>query len=204
MSSDSSAVAAGKDWRTALPTLSGRAVRLREPATGDVPALVDLLSLGDATRFGLDEPTSDQAIRAFVERLAVERAAGRSFAYLLTIDASASPVGLFLVRALDPAFEGAEWECTIAPSARGTGTFLDAARLVASFVFDSVGAYRLEARVLLQNGRGNAALRKLGAVQEGVLRHSLRRDGRYFDQVLWSILRDDWSDRRVPAAARVH
>ena len=42
--------------------------------------------------------------------------------------------------------------------------------------------------MLLQNGRANGALRKLGAVQEGVLRRSVRRDGEYFDQVLWSML----------------
>ena len=36
---------------------------------------------------------------------------------------------LFRSRSLDPAFEAAEWECTIAPSSRGTGVFIDAARL---------------------------------------------------------------------------
>ena len=38
---------------------------------------------------------------------------------------------------------------------------------------------RLEARAVVQNGRGNGALRKLGAVQEGVLRGSLLKDGKY-------------------------
>ena len=84
-------------------------------------------------------------------------------------------VGLIQVRQLDPSFEAAEWECTLAPSVRGTGVFLEAARLVGSFAFGTVGARRLEARVLLQNGRANGALRKLGAVQEGVLRRSVRR-----------------------------
>jgi ribosomal-protein-serine acetyltransferase len=42
------------------------------------------------------------------------------------------------------------------------------------------------------NGRGNGALRKIGAVQEGVLRRSFLRDGQYHDQVLWSILAEEW------------
>ena len=46
----------------------------------------------------------------------------------------------------------------------------------------------------LQNGRANGALRKLGAVQEGVLRQSVRRGGEYVDQVLWSMLKEDWGD----------
>ena len=108
------------------------------------------------------------------------------------------------VRQLDPGFEAAEWECTVAPASRGTGVFLDAARLVGSFTFGAIGTHRLEARVLLQNGRANGALRKLGAVQEGVLRRSIRRGSDYFDQVLWSLLKEDWGDHWVSTAPRVH
>ena len=113
-------------------------------------------------------------------------------------------VGLVQVRQLDPSFEAAEWECTMAPSSRGSGIFLEAARLVGSFAFGTIGAHRLEARVLLQNGRANGALRKLGAVQEGILRRSVRRAGEYFDQVLWSLLKEDWGDHWVSTAPRVH
>jgi ribosomal-protein-alanine N-acetyltransferase len=67
-----------------------------------------------------------------------------------------------------------------------------------------VGAHRLEARVPLQNGRGNGALRKLGAVQEGILRQSVRRGDEYVDQVLWSILKEDWGEHWVSTAPRVH
>ena len=91
----------------------------------------------------------------------------------------------------------------LVPSARGTGVFVEAARLVGSFVFGSLGTHRLEARVLLQNGRANGALRKLGAVQEGVLRRSVRRAGEYHDQVLWSLLKEDWA-HKTPSTARVH
>ena len=108
------------------------------------------------------------------------------------------------MRQLDPSFEAAEWECTIAPSSRGSGMFLEAARLVGSFAFGTLGTHRLEARVLLQNGRANGALRKLGAVQEGVLRRSVRRGGEYCDQVLWSLLKEDWGEHWVSTAPRVH
>jgi hypothetical protein len=32
----------------------------------------------------------------------------------------------------------------------------------------------------------------------------MRHDGRYFDQVLWSILREDWGDHWVSTTPRVH
>ena len=35
------------------------------------------------------------------------------------------------------------------------------------FAFETVGVHRLEARSAVANGRGNGALRKMGAVQEG-------------------------------------
>ncbi len=191
-------------WRTELPALAGRAVTLREPAFQDLGALVELLSFGDATRFGVDEPISDLGVQDLIDRAPRERAAGLAVTLAITLTASHTLVGLVQVRQIDPSFEAAEWECTIAPSARGTGIFLEAARLAGSFAFGTIGAHRLEARVLLQNGRANGALRKLGAVQEGVLRRSVRRSGEYFDQVLWSLLKEDWGEHWVSTASRVH
>jgi len=170
----------------------------------DLGPLVDLLSLGDASRFGLDEDVSEVSVLALLDRVVRERASGLAFAYVITLSGARTVVGLIHVRQLDPSFEAAEWDWTIAPSARGRGIFIEAARLVGSFAFGPIGARRLEARVLLQNGRASGALRKLGAVQEGVLRRSVRRDGEYFDQVLWSILKEDWGEHWVPTAPRVH
>ncbi len=202
MSGDSAANVAA--WRAELPTLVGRTVLLREPVASDLGALVDLLSLRDATPFGLDEPVSDVTVQDLIERAARERASGLSFTYVIALASARTVVGLVHVRQLDPMFEAAEWECTIAPSARGSGIFLETARLVGSFTFGSIGTHRLEARVLLRNGRANGALRKLGAVQEGVLRRAVRRHGEYLDQVLWSLLKEDWGNHWVSTAPRVH
>jgi RimJ/RimL family protein N-acetyltransferase len=192
------------DWRTELPPLSGTLVALREPVASDRAALVDLLSLADATRFRLQGPLTESAVQHLIERAIGDRRAGSGFTYAIGIGTAGPAVGLLQVRQLDPLFDAAEWECTLAPSARGTGAFLEAARLAGSFAFASVGAHRLEARVPLQHGRANSALRKLGAVQEAILRRSLQRDGEYLDQILWSILKEDWGELSVPAAARVH
>ena len=59
----------------------------------------------------------------------------------------------------------------------GTGMFAEGARLVLDFAFDVIGVHRLEARAAVANGRGNGALRKIGAVQEGLLRRSFLRNG---------------------------
>jgi RimJ/RimL family protein N-acetyltransferase len=56
----------------------------------------------------------------------------------------------------------------------------------------------------VSNGRGNGALRKLGAVEEGILRRSFLRHGRYHDQVLWAILADEWREQRRCRLPRFH
>ena len=195
---------AAPNWRTELPNLTARLVTLREPMPQDLGGLVDLLSGADATRFGIEDSNTEVGVQRLIERAVRERTTGQSFTYAITSGSTRSPIGLIQVRRLDPAFEVGEWECTLAPAARGTGVFVEAVRLMGSFAFDSVGARRLETRVLLENGRGNTALRKLGAVQEGILRRSIRHDGEYVDQVLWSLLKEDWGEHWISTAPRVH
>ncbi len=192
------------EWRKELPVLSGPTVTLREPAIQDLGPLLDLLSTTDATPFGLLEAVGPVSVGDFIERARVDRAKGLAFTYLVTLTAERRIVGAVQVRALDPVFETAEWEGTLIPSLRGTGLFIEAARLTVSFTFGTLGSHRIEARVPVQSGRAHGALRKLGAAQEGLLRRSLRRNGRYLDQVLWSLLKEDWTSQVLSSAPRVH
>jgi ribosomal-protein-alanine N-acetyltransferase len=113
-------------------------------------------------------------------------------------------IGIFQVRQLEPGFGTAEWGFALGSEFWGTGVFVDAAKLVVDFTFQVVGTHRLEARAAVQNGRGNGALRKIGAMQEGVLRKSFLRDGEYLDQTLWTILESDWRASRVVWSGKVH
>jgi RimJ/RimL family protein N-acetyltransferase len=192
------------DWRSELPILTARLVTLREPTAADLRPLIDVRSIADSSSFAIDEPSPELAMQQLIDRAGRDRAAGTAFTYAITISSTRAVVGLVQARQIDLSWESAEWECTLAPSWRGTGAFLETARLVGSFAFGSVGVHRLEARVLLQNGRANGALRKLGAVQEGVLRESVRRGSSYLDQVLWSVLKEDWGEHWVSTAPRVH
>jgi RimJ/RimL family protein N-acetyltransferase len=80
--------------------------------------------------------------------------------------------------------------------------FLDGAELALDFAFESLGVTRLEARAAVANGRGNGALRKIGAVQEAVLRQSFLCQGNYIDQVLWSIVESDWRQAKTVWGSR--
>ena len=80
----------------------------------------------------------------------------------------------------------------IAPEFWGSGLFSKGAAAVLGFAFEVVGVRRLEARAAVQNMRGNNALRKIGAMQEGILRKSFLRGGKLIDQALWAIVDEDW------------
>ncbi len=116
-------------------------------------------------------------------------------------------IGIFQVRALDTGFTTAEWGFAMGLQFWGTGIFLAAARHIVDFAVDVIGVHRLEARAAAANGRGNGALRKIGAVQEGILRRAFMRDGVHYDQVLWAIVADDWRLQRLsqePTTATVN
>jgi RimJ/RimL family protein N-acetyltransferase len=192
------------DWRRALPVLTGSHVTLRDLRLSDAPALLAMLSTEEVARFISPPPTTVEGFERFIAWTHCQRAAGTYICFAVVPHGLETPVGLFQVRQLEPGFAVAEWGFAIGSAYWGTGLFPEAARLVVDFVFDVVGAYRLEARAVVQNGRGNGALRKIGAVQEGVLRQSFLRNGEYFDQILWTILDEDWRRSRGLQSGKIH
>jgi ribosomal-protein-alanine N-acetyltransferase len=180
------------DWRFELPQLVGNLVMLRELQIDDAPALFAALKSDQVTRFLTPPPSTVEGFAHFITWARRQREAGQFVCFAIVPHGSDTPVGLFQVRSLEPAFGTAEWGFALASEFWGKGIFLDGAQLVINFAFDVLGTFRLEARAAVKNGRGNGALRKLGAVQEGMLRRSFMRNGEYLDQVLWTILRDEW------------
>jgi RimJ/RimL family protein N-acetyltransferase len=115
-----------------------------------------------------------------------------------------TPVGIFQVRQLDPGFTLGEWGAALGSAFWGTGIFEASAKLLMEFLFEEIGVHRLEARAAVQNGRANGAARKIGAVPEGVARQGLNCRGQYHDQLMWSILADDWRQAKVEQQPIVH
>jgi RimJ/RimL family protein N-acetyltransferase len=180
------------DWRTGLPVLTGSRVTLREMRVSDAPSLFAMLTTEEVARFISPPPTTVEGFERFIMWANRERAAGTYACFAIVPHGMDTAVGIFQVRQIEPAWGTAEWGFAIGSPFWGTGAFADGAKLVLDFAFETIGVHRLEARAAVQNVRGNAALRKLGAVQEGVLRRSFLRNGQYLDQALWAILDEDW------------
>ena len=192
------------DWKQALPVLTGSMVTLRELRLSDAPSLLAMLSTEEVARFISPPPSTVAGFERFIAWTHRERGAGNYACFAVVPHGMDTAIGIFQVRQLEPGFGTAEWGFAIGSAYWGTGVFMDAARLVIDFAFDVIGTHRLEARAAILNGRGNGALRKIGAMQEGILRRSFLRHGEYLDQALWTILDEDWKAQRVVWGTRVH
>jgi RimJ/RimL family protein N-acetyltransferase len=196
------------DWRHQLPVLHGRRVTLRELRATDAAPLFALLSTEEVARFISPPPTTVDGFARFIAWTLRQRANGTYACFAVTLAGHDTAIGIFQVRETEPGFATAEWGFALGSAFWGTGAFQEGAELVLRFAFDTVGVHRLEARAALKNGRGNGALRKVGAVQEGVLRRSFLRNGEYLDQALYAIVDDDWRESArggsMPAAVVVH
>ena len=180
------------DWRQQLPTLGTGQVVLRELRTSDAASLLAMLTTEEVTRFISPPPTTVEGFERFIAWTHRQRTVGAYACFAVTLRGFDTAIGIFQVRALESSFETAEWGFAIGSPFWGTGVFQDGAELVLEFAFETLGVHRLEARCAVQNGRGNGALLKVGATQEGTLRKSFLKGGRYLDQALYAILDDEW------------
>jgi RimJ/RimL family protein N-acetyltransferase len=76
--------------------------------------------------------------------------------------------------------------------------------LLLGHAFDTLGLNRVALRCDARNLRSAAAIRRLGAVPEGVLRsHRVAADGTVGDTAYFSIVRAEWPDVRAGLEARL-
>jgi RimJ/RimL family protein N-acetyltransferase len=114
-------------------------------------------------------------------------------------------VGLTSYMSIEPAQHvveiGGTW---YAPDVRGTAVNPAAKRLMMGHAFDEAGARRVVFRVDALNLRSRAAVLKLSAVQEGVLRQDrVTWTGRIRDTVIFSVLATEWPNVRDRLDARL-
>ena len=153
------------NWRLGLPTLSAQWVTLRELRESDAPALFAMLTTAEVAEFGSPLPRTLEGFSGFTRKVHDERLAGNSFCFAVVPDGYEDAMGFFQVAQLEPGFGSAQWGFALSPC-WGTAVFQGAARAVAEFAFGVVGVHHLEARSIAANRRGNAALRKMGSMEE--------------------------------------
>ncbi|MFF5789215.1 GNAT family N-acetyltransferase [Streptomyces sp. NPDC012693] len=96
----------------------------------------------------------------------------------------------------------------LAASAQGTGVNAEAKYLLFRHAFETWDVARTDLRTDARNARSRAAITSVGASFEGVLRKSARswapgEDGRLRDSAVFSIIAEEWPDRRTALERRL-
>lgn len=135
-------------------------------------------------------------------KLQADQARGDTVAY--AVIAGGEVVGITTFYGIDRANHVLEVGGTYyRPGARGGAVNPAAKRLMMGEAFDS-GVRRVVYRVDALNARSRAAVTKLGAVQEGILRQDrFTWTGRIRDTVIFSVLADEWPAVRERLDARL-
>ena len=85
-----------------------------------------------------------------------------------------------------------------ASAGHGQGLGTDAIRAAVDFGFGGTDTERIWMYTFAGNTRSQAAFRKAGFQQDGVIRHIGRLNGKWIDGVMMSILREEWEAQDRP------
>ncbi len=186
-------------------TLEGRHVRL-EPLTPEhVPGLAEVGLDPELWRWTLALLETPDDVRRYVETALREQAEGRSLPFATVDAATGRAVGCTRFCSVDRENRRVEigWTWVARPWQR-TPANTEAKYLMLRHAFETLGCVRVELKTDALNARSRAAILRLGAREEGVLRrHMLARGGRSRDTVYFSILDDEWPGVRDGLEARL-
>ncbi len=137
---------------------------------------------------------SQETAPAWVRQMQAMQAADQGVTYVIRRRTDGAVVGsssLFHVDAANRRLEiGHTW---YSASARRTGVNTEAKLVLLSHSFDQLGCVAVEFRTHFFNRVSRAAIERLGAKQDGVLRsHQVLADGSRRDTVVYSILDIEW------------
>ncbi|HTR28788.1 MAG TPA: GNAT family protein [Puia sp.] len=147
--------------------------------------------------FLIDETFDRQFDKYFGEALAIAAKGDQAFAILTT--AGDRVIGMTRAYDLDRRVKkitiGFTWYI---PEVWGKVHNKECKLLLMTYMFERLALERVDFKVAGQNIRSQKAVEKIGGVREGVLRrYTLRNDGVYADTVFFSILGEEWPEKKA-------
>lgn len=191
---------------TAEPVvLAGRHVRL-EPLTADHVEPLAEVGLDPALwRWTTTQIESVDDMRRYVATALAEQAAGRSLPFATVALPTGTVIGSTRFGNIEPAHRRAEIGWTwITPAHQRTAANTEAKLLMLTHAFETWDCVRVELKTDVLNERSRAAIQRLGAREEGILRQHMVVPGpRLRDTVYYSIVAAEWPDVRARLRARL-
>ncbi|HEX8554433.1 MAG TPA: GNAT family protein [Sphingomonas sp.] len=183
-------------WRE-TPRLVGRHTTLRPFRDDDVEALVTAAADGDLTALFFTPVSALRDPQSYIETLRRAREAGRELQLVVELP-DGRIVGLTRLLRMNEAQRRVEIGGTwYARSVQRTGLNTEAKLMLLTHAFDVLGCNVVELRTDWFNRPSRAAIERLGAKQDGVLRAHAVLDGRVRDIVCYSITAAEWPGVRM-------
>lgn len=189
--------------RPVLPVvLENAVVRLEPLAEAHRPAL---MALGEDERVWGVVQLPKGGLGAYLDIAYAAAEPNVHVPFVVVEKAGGQVVGMSRMFDIRPEHGGLEIGYTwYAPTMHGTKINPACKRLLLGYAFDTLGFERVQLKTDVRNAQSQAAMTKLGAKREGVLRHQLRLpDGRWRDTVFFSILSAEWPAVRERLDARL-
>lgn len=195
--------------RLAPVTLAGEHVRLEPLAPAHADALWAVAQDPELWTLSTTVVRSRGDFDRYLAAAHAEQDAGRALAFATCSRSTGRPVGSTRLGNYAPEHGRIEigWTWVGQPWQR-TAVNTEAKRLMLAHAFETLGVRRVELKTDALNARSRAAIARLGATEEGVLRHHMvTSEGRVRDSVFFSILAGEWPavrDRLDARLARPH
>jgi RimJ/RimL family protein N-acetyltransferase len=175
-------------------TLAGELVTLEPLQPDHHDGLVEAASDGRLWELWYTSVPSPETMRADIAEKLARQAAGEMVPFTVRRTDSGRVLGMTTylnIEADVPRLEiGSTWT---AGSAQRTGVNAESKLLLLTHAFDVLGCLAVEFRTHWHNQQSRAAIARLGAKQDGVLRNHRRMpDGSLRDTVVFSILDTEW------------
>lgn len=182
-------------WTTP-PTLTGDHVTLRPTVLEDRDAIVAAGADGKISELFFTNASTLTDPDAFMAALFKERDFGRAMPFTVCTP-DGRVVGLTRYMRMNPGHKRLEIGGTFyAKSVQRTGVNTEAKLLLLTHAFEVMGCNAVQIRTDWFNKRSQAAIERLGAKRDGVLRNHQVMDGRVRDLVVYSIIASEWAGVR--------
>ena len=114
------------------------------------------------------------------------------YSWCIELKETGEPIGSLSVVSHDDATDAATVGWCLGARWWGRGLMPEAGRAVLQYLFGVVGFNRIVAKHDVENRKSGRVMQKLGMVQEGTFRKSGRNNRGIVDEVVYSILREDY------------
>lgn len=187
------------------PVLESVHVRLEPLDPSHTADLAAAVAVGELWETWYTRIPAPDAMAIEIERRLDEQRAGRLAPWAIVSPTTGAAVGMTTYLNLDAANRRLEIGSTwLGREAQGTGINPAAKLLLLERAFDELGCRAVEFRTHWHNHQSRAAIARLGAKQDGVLRnHVVWSDGTLRDTVVFSIIDSEWPTVRAALTARL-